>query len=135
MPKTELPLSKKYRSIKPNTEPPKKVYKTVKKEEEFEKKEINSDEVLAADMFENGLYNLLFLYFALRLFLFYDRFIVVLSINKFYYFFIPLSVIAYDNDDYFDEEETDPTEISLGQMLESHATSEDEFCNNSYEYE
>lgn len=95
MPKTELPLSKKYRSIKPNTEPPKKVYKTVKKEEEFEKKEINSDEVLAADMFEN----------------------------------------AYDNDDYFDEEETDPTEISLGQMLESHATSEDEFCNNSYEYE
>ncbi|XP_029168410.1 transcription factor IIIB 90 kDa subunit-like [Nylanderia fulva] len=89
----ELPLSKKYRSIKPNTEQPKKIYKIAKKEnEEFKKEEINSVEV-TADTSEN----------------------------------------AYDNDDYFDEEEPDPTEISLGQILESHA-SEDEFCN-SYEYE
>ncbi|KMQ93424.1 transcription factor iiib 90 kda subunit [Lasius niger] len=92
----EVPLSKKYRSIKPNTEQSKKVYKTSRKEdEELKKKEINSVDVLIADTSENG----------------------------------------YDNDDYFDEEEPDPTEISLGQILESHATSEDEFCNNSYEYE
>lgn len=57
----------------------------------------------------------------------------VLGINTFYQFFI--TVTGYDNDDYFDEEEPDSTEISLGQILESHATSEDEFCNNSYEYE
>ncbi|XP_036150414.1 transcription factor IIIB 90 kDa subunit [Monomorium pharaonis] len=42
---------------------------------------------------------------------------------------------AYDNDDYFDEEEPDVTEMSLGQMLESHATSESEFCDDGYEYE
>lgn len=93
---TEVPLSKKYRSIKPNTEQLKRAYKTTKKEdEESMKKEINSEDVITADMSEN----------------------------------------VYDNDDYFDEEEPDPTEISLGQILESHATSEDEFCDHSYEYE
>ncbi|XP_029670065.1 transcription factor IIIB 90 kDa subunit [Formica exsecta] len=92
----EVPLSKKYRSIKPNTEQLKRAYKTTKKEdEESMKKEINSEDVITADMSEN----------------------------------------VYDNDDYFDEEEPDPTEISLGQILESHATSEDEFCDHSYEYE
>ncbi|XP_070163078.1 transcription factor IIIB 90 kDa subunit [Polyergus mexicanus] len=92
----EVPLSKKYRSIKPNTEQLKRAYKTTKKEEEESmKKKINSEDVITADMSEN----------------------------------------VYDNDDYFDEEEPDPTEISLGQILESHATSEDEFCDHSYEYE
>ncbi|KAL6420682.1 hypothetical protein ACFW04_013971 [Cataglyphis niger] len=92
----EVPLSKKYRSIKPNTEQLKKVREIPKKEdEEATKKEINSEDVITADTSEN----------------------------------------VYDNDDYFDEEEPDPTEISLGQILESHATSEDEFCDHSYEYE
>lgn len=96
-PKTaDVPLPKKYRSIKPNTEQSKKEYKTLKKEdEEFTKKEINSVDVVTANMTEN----------------------------------------VYDNDDYFDEEEPEPTEISLGQILESHATSEDEYCDNNYEYE
>lgn len=49
--------------------------------------------------------------------------------------FIHLSIAVYDNDDYLDEEETDATEMSLGQMLESHVTSESEFCDDAYEYE
>lgn len=49
--------------------------------------------------------------------------------------FIYLSIAVYDNDDYLDEEETDATEMSLGQMLESHVTSESEFCDDVYEYE
>lgn len=52
---------------------------------------------------------------------------------RFYYVFIFVAV--YDNDDYLDEEESDATEMSLGQMLESHATSEGEFCDDGYEYE
>ncbi|KAG5338002.1 TF3B factor, partial [Acromyrmex heyeri] len=43
--------------------------------------------------------------------------------------------LVYDNDDYLDEEESDATEMSLGQMLESRATFENEFCDDGYEYE
>jgi len=51
----DVPLPKKYRSIKPNTEQSKKEYKTLKKEdEEFTKKEINSVDVVTANMTENG---------------------------------------------------------------------------------
>ncbi|KYM83702.1 Transcription factor IIIB 90 kDa subunit [Atta colombica] len=38
-------------------------------------------------------------------------------------------------DDYLDEEEADAAEMSLGQMLESRATFESEFCDDGYEYE
>ncbi|KAL0115074.1 hypothetical protein PUN28_010569 [Cardiocondyla obscurior] len=48
---------------------------------------------------------------------------------------VDTSEIVYDNDDYLDEEEADATEMSLGQMLESHTTSEGEFCDDGYEYE
>lgn len=51
----EVSLSKKYRSIKPNTEQSKRAYKTSKKEdEEFTKKEINSMDVVTTDTSENG---------------------------------------------------------------------------------
>ncbi|XP_011049304.1 PREDICTED: transcription factor IIIB 90 kDa subunit [Acromyrmex echinatior] len=48
---------------------------------------------------------------------------------------VDTSEIVYDNDDYLDEEESDATEMSLGQMLESRATFESEFCDDGYEYE
>jgi len=48
---------------------------------------------------------------------------------------VDTSEIVYDNDDYLDEEESDAMEISFGRMLESHATSEGEFCDDGYEYE
>ncbi|KAG5331210.1 TF3B factor, partial [Acromyrmex charruanus] len=48
---------------------------------------------------------------------------------------VDTSEIVYDNDDYLDEEESDATEMSLGQMLESRATFENEFCDDGYEYE
>ncbi|XP_071648414.1 transcription factor IIIB 90 kDa subunit [Temnothorax longispinosus] len=48
---------------------------------------------------------------------------------------VDTSEIVYETDDYLDEEEPDATEMSLGQMLESHATSEGEFCDDGYEYE
>lgn len=51
----EIPLSKKYRSIKPNTEQLKKTCETSKKEnEESPKKEINSEDIITADTSENG---------------------------------------------------------------------------------
>lgn len=99
---TEVLSTKKYPSIKPNTQQLKKsldktLDKISRKEEEFTKKEINSMEL--------------------------DTPIV------------DTSEIGYDNDDYLDEEESDATEMSLGQMLESRATSESEFCDDGYEYE
>lgn len=56
----------------------------------------------------------------------------ILYVYRFYY--LSIFVAVYDNDDYFDEEESDTTEMSLGQLLESHA-SEGEFCDDGYEYE
>lgn len=51
----EVPLSKKYRSIKPNIEQLKKACEIPKKEdEESTKKEINSEDVITADTSENG---------------------------------------------------------------------------------
>lgn len=50
-------------------------------------------------------------------------------------YYLSILIAVYDNDDYLDEEESDATEMSLGQMLESHATSESEFCDDGYEYE
>ncbi|XP_011701326.1 PREDICTED: transcription factor IIIB 90 kDa subunit-like, partial [Wasmannia auropunctata] len=99
---TEVLSTKKYPSIKPNTQQLKKsldktLDKISRKDEEFTKKEINSMEL--------------------------DTPIV------------DTSEIGYDNDDYLDEEESDATEMSLGQMLESRATSESEFCDDGYEYE
>ncbi|KYM97990.1 PREDICTED: transcription factor IIIB 90 kDa subunit [Cyphomyrmex costatus] len=47
---------------------------------------------------------------------------------------VDTSEIVYNNDDYLDEEESDVTEMSLGQMLESRAT-ENAFCDDGYEYE
>ncbi|XP_012060578.1 PREDICTED: transcription factor IIIB 90 kDa subunit-like [Atta cephalotes] len=46
---------------------------------------------------------------------------------------VDTSEIVYD--DYLDEEEADAAEMSLGQMLESRATFESEFCDDGYEYE
>jgi len=50
-------------------------------------------------------------------------------------FIIFIFVAVYDNNDDLDEEDSDATEMSLGQMLKSCATSESEFCDDGYEYE
>ncbi|XP_011644014.1 transcription factor IIIB 90 kDa subunit-like [Pogonomyrmex barbatus] len=95
---TDVSLTRKCRSVKPNTQQFKEMDKTSRKEDkEFTKKEINSIEIDAP--------------------------------------IVDTSEIVYDNDDYLDEEESDAAEISLGQMLESRAPSESEFCDDSYEYE
>ncbi|XP_012224753.1 transcription factor IIIB 90 kDa subunit [Linepithema humile] len=94
----EISLTRKYCSIKPNTQQSKKMDKRLTKEDEkCMEKEINSMETDAP--------------------------------------IVDTSEIVYDNDDYLDEEEPDTAEMSLGQMLESHAASEDEFCDDGYEYE
>ncbi|XP_011874658.1 PREDICTED: transcription factor IIIB 90 kDa subunit [Vollenhovia emeryi] len=108
----EALLTKKYRSIKPNTQQLKKTLdkelygKTPGREdEEFTKKEISPVETdtPVVDTSE----------------------IVYDNDND----------IDNDNDDYIDEEGPDATEMSLGQMLESRATSESEFCDDGYDYE
>lgn len=49
---------------------------------------------------------------------------------------VDTSEIVFDANDYcLEEEESDAAEMSLGQMLVSHGTSEIEFCDGDYEYD
>lgn len=137
-------LTKKYRSVKPNTQQLKKTLdKTLdgkasrKEDEKFTKKEIDSMETDTpiVDTSEIGCVFLIYLYLSLDYFyLIVDYHSSVKCLLRRLYC-LSIFIAVYDNDDYLDEEESDATEMSLGQMLESHATSEGEFCDDGYEYE
>lgn len=132
----EALLTKKYRSIKPNTQQLKKTLdKTLdgktsgKEDEKLTKKEINSMEVDTPIVDTSEIGCVIFIYLYLVMVAYHNSIVNVL--HRLYY----PSIAVYDNDDYLEEEESDATEMSLGQMLESHATSEGDFCDDSYEYE